>query len=47
VVDYLQAHGIAAVRLVAVGHGDTRPHAPNNTPEERQRNRRVDVVLGE
>jgi outer membrane protein OmpA-like peptidoglycan-associated protein len=47
VVDYLQGHGIAAARLVAVGHGDTRPLAPNNTPEERQRNRRVDVVLGE
>jgi outer membrane protein OmpA-like peptidoglycan-associated protein len=47
VVDYLQGHGIAAARLKAVGYGDTRPLGPNNTPEERQRNRRVEVVLGE
>jgi outer membrane protein OmpA-like peptidoglycan-associated protein len=47
VVDYLQGHGIAAALLKAVGHGDTRPLGPNNTPEERQRNRRVEVVLGE
>ena len=37
----------AAALLKAVGHGDTRPLGPNNTPEERQRNRRVEVVLGE
>jgi outer membrane protein OmpA-like peptidoglycan-associated protein len=36
--------GIAASRLVASGLGDTRPAAPNTTPEGRQSNRRVELV---
>lgn len=38
-------NGIAKQRLTAVGYGDTRPVGPNDTPEQRQRNRRVEVVI--
>lgn len=32
-------------RFSAVGHGEYRPVAPNNTPEGRAQNRRVDVLI--
>lgn len=38
-------NGIAKQRLTAVGYGDTRPVGPNDTAEQRQRNRRVEVVI--
>lgn len=38
-------NGIAKQRLTAVGFGDTRPAGPNDTAEQRQRNRRVEVVI--
>jgi outer membrane protein OmpA-like peptidoglycan-associated protein len=45
IVAYLTGtSGIAASRLVASGLGDTRPAAPNTTPEGRQSNRRVELV---
>ncbi|MBK4737009.1 flagellar motor protein MotD [Noviherbaspirillum pedocola] len=37
--------GIAPQRLVAIGHGDTRPIASNDTPEGRMRNRRVQLMV--
>lgn len=37
--------GIADKRLTAVGHGPTRPVAPNDTAEGRLRNRRVSVMI--
>lgn len=36
--------GIAADRLTAVGHGDTKPVAPNTTEDGRAQNRRVEIV---
>lgn len=39
-----QAFGIAPDRLEARGLGDTKPAAPNATPEGRQQNRRVELV---
>lgn len=46
VVRYFQhAQGIAPERLEAVGLSMYRPVASNDTPEGRQRNRRVEVVL--
>lgn len=46
VVDYLVGtKGIAADRLEAVGHGAARPAADNETPEGRQTNRRVELVV--
>ncbi|MFN3596186.1 MAG: OmpA family protein [Rubricoccaceae bacterium] len=46
VVAYLAAReGIAASRLEAAGLGDTAPVADNATPEGRQQNRRVELVV--
>ncbi len=43
VANYLIAHGIAASRLVVKGYGFSRPVAPNDTPEGRALNRRVQL----
>lgn len=32
-------------RFLVVGHADTRPQAPNDSPENRARNRRVDISI--
>jgi chemotaxis protein MotB len=32
-------------RFIAVGYGDTRPIAPNDTPENLQKNRRVEIIV--
>ncbi len=46
VVAYLlRRHTIDPERMVAVGYGDTRPLVPNDTPEHRARNRRVEIVI--
>ncbi|MDW8478819.1 MAG: OmpA family protein [Xanthomonadales bacterium] len=37
--------GIEAERLEAIGLGEDRPLAPNDTPEGRARNRRVEIVI--
>jgi chemotaxis protein MotB len=34
-----------AFRLSAVGYGETRPIANNDTPQGRERNRRIDVLI--
>ncbi len=48
VVHVLSRGGVAAVRMAAIGYGEHRPVADNATPEGRNRNRRVVlVVLGE
>ncbi len=43
--EYLIKKGISPDRLVAVGYGPDRPIAPNNTPEGRARNRRVEFHI--
>jgi len=40
-----QRYGIALQRLAAAGYGAQRPLVPNDTPEDRAKNRRVDVVI--
>jgi OOP family OmpA-OmpF porin len=42
VLDYLVGRGIDPSRLKAVGHGESRPIASNETEEGRARNRRVE-----
>lgn len=37
--------GIPATRLTATGYSDTHPAAPNNSPANRAKNRRIDVVI--
>ncbi len=43
--DYLIANGINADRLTAVGYGEDKPIADNNTVTGRKNNRRVEVKL--
>ncbi|MBI3448779.1 MAG: OmpA family protein [Acidobacteria bacterium] len=46
VIRYLVETGhLPAYRFAAVGYGPYRPITPNDTPEGRARNRRVDLVL--
>ena len=43
----LQGIGIAADRVVAMGHGESFPVATNDTPAGRQLNRRVEIVISD
>ncbi len=45
VAAYMVHKGIDAGRLAAVGYGETRPVAPNDTRANRARNRRIEVVI--
>lgn len=46
VVSYLEAaHQIDSMRLTAAGLGSTRPLVSNDTPEHREINRRIEIVL--
>ena len=46
VVDYLAANsGIPQEKLISAAYGEYRPVAPNNTPEGRARNRRIEIVV--
>lgn len=47
VANYLGSHGVDANRLSAVGYGESSPVAPNDTPENMYKNRRVDLVVTE
>ena len=42
--DYLVSKGIAADRIKAVGYGDEKPMFPNDTPDGRRKNRRIEAV---
>jgi outer membrane protein OmpA-like peptidoglycan-associated protein len=41
---YLVAKGIDSSRIIAMGYGDTKPVAPNDSAENREKNRRIEVV---
>ncbi len=45
VANYLIKQGVAASRLSVVGYGESRPLNNNATPEERERNRRVEFKI--
>jgi outer membrane protein OmpA-like peptidoglycan-associated protein len=45
IADYLVVHGIEPARVMAQGYGDDRPIESNDTPQGRQKNRRVEVRL--
>ena len=45
VVRYLQEVGIPPQRMIPSGRGEFDPVAPNDTPEGRQKNRRIEIML--
>jgi peptidoglycan-binding protein ArfA len=45
VADFLIAHGVAGSQLVVNGLGSVNPVAPNDTPDGRAKNRRVEIVV--
>lgn len=45
VVDYLVKAGLPKDRVTAVGYGDTKPVASNDTDENKAKNRRIDFVV--
>ncbi|MGA0839597.1 MAG: OmpA family protein, partial [Pseudomonadales bacterium] len=46
VLQYLAAAGvISPVTSTALGFGESRPVASNETPEGRRRNRRIDILI--
>lgn len=45
VVRQLQEVGVPPERMIASGRGEYSPIAPNDTPEGRQKNRRIEIML--
>lgn len=45
VAQALLAAGIEPARIMISGHADTEPRVPNDTPEHRALNRRIDITL--
>lgn len=45
VMEYILSKGIATSRITSHGYGETQPVAPNDTPENRQLNRRVEFKI--
>jgi OmpA-OmpF porin, OOP family len=45
VVEFLVREGVAGTLLKSVGYGETKPIAPNDTAENKQKNRRVEFTV--
>jgi OOP family OmpA-OmpF porin len=45
VQSFLVGNGLPADHITAIGYGETRPEAPNDSATGRQQNRRVEVVI--
>jgi len=45
VVEFLVRENVPAASLKALGYGQTRPLVPNDTPENKQKNRRVEFTV--
>ncbi len=41
----VERHGLDPQRISTSGYGEYRPVAPNDTPEDRAKNRRIDIVV--
>lgn len=47
VIRYLAGTGVDSKRFIAVGYGDTRPLVPNDSAENLEKNRRVEVIISD
>ncbi len=47
VVNYMRSSGISTDRIIAVGYGESRPIAPNDTKANQGKNRRVEFKIAE
>jgi outer membrane protein OmpA-like peptidoglycan-associated protein len=47
VLNWLKAHGVEGARLESKGFGESKPIADNNTPEGKEKNRRVEFLIVE
>jgi outer membrane protein OmpA-like peptidoglycan-associated protein len=47
VFEFMHEHGVPLDRMDWYGYGETRPAVPNDSAENRQKNRRVDLVIRE
>ena len=45
VVDYMISSGFPTDKLAAAGYGEFAPVAANDTPENKQKNRRIEIIL--
>ena len=45
VVNFMMTSGLDGKRLSAAGYADTSPVAPNDTPENKAKNRRIEITL--
>lgn len=45
VQNYLISNGIMPLKIVTIGYGKTKPIATNNSPENRQKNRRIEIKI--
>ncbi|OGS14208.1 MAG: hypothetical protein A2234_10130 [Elusimicrobia bacterium RIFOXYA2_FULL_58_8] len=45
VIDYLIKRGVVPSRITAFGYGEFRPAAPNDTEENRVKNRRIEIII--
>jgi len=45
VFGYMQDQGVSADRMTFKGYGQTKPVAPNNSPENRAKNRRTEFII--
>lgn len=45
VADHLAEKGVGRDHLTVKGHGESRPVAPNDSEEDRRRNRRVEILI--
>jgi chemotaxis protein MotB len=43
--ELLQVSQVSAENVIVTGHADTRPRAPNDSAENRAKNRRVDIAI--
>ena len=42
---FINVHGISPERISATGYAEYKPIAPNDSPDGRSKNRRVDIVI--